>query len=404
MTCCGWCLPAAATRGGMRHSGWQPASGAGRRGGGPGAALWARQGEARRSSSGLLHVARQGPGRHPQLAGCACRPDASLRLQLGPPPQPALASTPPTLSRAGSHAARPGDARERRAGRPAAVRRVRAGGGARGGRWAGTAAASVAWAWPFAERPTPPPAPLQRALCIAARHSSFRRSLCSVAVRCCSTFVWACHGLLSLRCRRRHPDHLTGAALPGAVCGRRHAAQGVGCAAEGERALSAGPAGPLRSLGDPGLVAAGPLRCDRSSQRGRRGGSRRLAAGRVGRRSHACQATLVVLQPQAFSCHRALLPTALQLELVAEMARCGSAASSHSAAAGAADATAAPASHHAPRGAAGSVGGAADADPTAAENDSSLHNGTVSPAASVKSVAGSDLGRVSVGSEASWAS
>lgn len=93
-----------------------------------------------------------------------------------------------------------------------------------------------------------------------------------------------------------------------------------------------------------------------------------------------------------------------KLELVAEMARCGSAASSHSAAAGAAVATAAPASHHAPRGAAGSVGGAADADPTAAENDSSLHNGTVSPAASVKSVAGSDLGRVSVGSEASWAS
>lgn len=32
MTCCGWCVPAAATRGGMRHSGWQPASGLGEAG------------------------------------------------------------------------------------------------------------------------------------------------------------------------------------------------------------------------------------------------------------------------------------------------------------------------------------------------------------------------------------
>ncbi|KAL4459134.1 hypothetical protein ABPG75_013999 [Micractinium tetrahymenae] len=104
-----------------------------------------------------------------------------------------------------------------------------------------------------------------------------------------------------------------------------------------------------------------------------------------------------------------------KLELVAEVARCGSAASNHSAAAGAAGtpgvaeaadhAAAAPAPGAAAPAAAGGAAELPDADLEATlENDSSVHNGTASPAASVKSFPGSDLGRVSVSSEVSWAS
>ncbi|KAL4427119.1 hypothetical protein ABPG77_001123 [Micractinium sp. CCAP 211/92] len=101
-----------------------------------------------------------------------------------------------------------------------------------------------------------------------------------------------------------------------------------------------------------------------------------------------------------------------KLELVAEVARCSSAASNYGAAPGVASETGSPASlspSSAPAGsdpaaASGGVADVAHADLAAAENDSSVHNGTASPAASVKSFAGSDLGRVSVSSEVSWAS
>lgn len=128
---------------------------------------------------------------------------------------------------------------------------------------------------------------------------------------------------------------------------------------------------------------------------------------------------MCVLQPCSFClpARQAHLPsravlTPMQLELVAEVARCSSAASNYGAAPGVASETGSPASlspFSAPAGsgpaaAAGGAADVADADLAAAENDSSVHNGTASPAASVKSFAGSDLGRVSVSSEVSWAS